>query len=128
MKKIEARWQTIFNKYLREKQKTGEMFGYYELKQVSNDFFNFNKIESHQLEGLQAGENSGFVWKLSDQDMREKPFDCFSTPPLPAYLVIKFPDGFYCIRIKEIVKLKNMGIVGINQEIAKNKAEKVIHI
>jgi hypothetical protein len=42
--------------------------------------------------------------------------------------VIKFPDGFYCIRIKEIVKLRDSGAIGITLAQAKEVAEKVIRL
>ena len=124
MKKREARWNTIFNQYLREKK----LLGYFELKQTDKDYFPFSKLEIHQYEGLLASEKEGFVWKLSDQDMREKPFDCLSTPPLPSYLVIKFPDGFYLIRIKDIKTLKNNNEMSITLDKARIIAEKIIKL
>lgn len=126
--KKEANWQILFNQYLREKQSKGEMYGFYELKQTIKDTFPFSKIEINQYDGLQATERAGLVWKLSDQDQRQKPCDTLSIPPLPSYLVIKFPDAFYCIRIKEIVKLRDSGMIGITQDEAKKRAEKIIHI
>lgn len=128
MIKHEQKWQTLFNTYLREKQSKNEMFGYYELKQTIKDFFPFAKIEKVQWDGLQATERSGLVWKWSDEDQRQKPCDCVSIPPLPSYLVIKFPDGFYCIRIGEILKLRDTGMIGITLDEARKRAEKVIHI
>lgn len=124
MNKIEAKWNTIFNAYLRH----SDMLGYFELKYTDKDYFSFYKIEKHQLEGLQASEQNGFVWKLSDQDIREKPFDCFSTPPLPSYLVIVFTNTFYCIRIKKIVKMIDEGLNKITLTEAKRIADKIIHI
>ena len=126
--KREAGWQILFNQYLREKQRKGEMFGFYELKQTIKDSFPFSKIEINQYDGLQATERSGLVWKLSDQDQRQKPCDTLSIPPLPSYIVIKFPDGFYCIRIKEIVQLRDSGQIGITLAKAKEIAEKVIRL
>lgn len=124
MKKYEAKWQTIFNQYLKE----SKMLGYFELKRTENDYLPFNKIEDHQIDGLLACRNNGFVWKLSDEDSRQKPFDCFSTPPLPAYLVIKFPNGFYCIEIEKIIKMKKDGMVRITQDEAEKKASKIIRL
>ena len=126
--KKEAKWQTIFNQYLREKQKNGEMYGFYELKQTNLDYFPFNKIEEHQLDGLLAAEQNGLIWKFSDEDQRQKPFDCISMPPLPSYLVIKFPDGFYCMSISYIWYMINDGMTRITLEQARKKASRVIHI
>jgi penicillin-binding protein-related factor A (putative recombinase) len=128
MKKPEARWQTIWNQYLREKRKKGEMYGFYELKYTSKNSLPFSKIEIHQYEGLQATEKEGLVWKLSDEDRRQKPCDAVCIPPLPSYLVIKFPDAYYIIRIKEIVKLREEGGISITIQQAKNIAEKILVI
>jgi hypothetical protein len=122
MHKPEAKWQTIFNQYLRETK----MPGFFELKCTTNLSFPFSKIEPHQYEGLIAAEKNGLVWKLSDQDMRLKPCDTLSIPALPAYLVIKFPDGYYCLRIGEVVKIRDEGVISITLQKAKEVAEKIV--
>ncbi len=127
IRKQEAKWQTIWNQYIREMRERGTpIYGYFELKQTSKNSLPFSKIEIHQYDGLQALEKSGFVWKFSDQDMREKPIDSQCTPPLPSYLVIKFPDAYYMIRIGEIVKLRENGGISITLEEAKKVAEKIV--
>jgi len=78
MARSEAKWQVIFNQYLREKR----LHGYYELKQTSAETFPFSKIETNQYEGLQATKKEGLVWKLSDEDRRLKPCDTLCIPPL----------------------------------------------
>lgn len=122
MNKKEAKWQTIWNNYLKEKK----IPGFFELKQTEKTYFTFSRIEPHQYEGLQATEKNGLVWKLSDQDSRQKPCDCLSIPPLPSYIVIKFPDGYYMIRIGDIVKLRDEGGISITLEQAKKLAERII--
>lgn len=104
------------------------MKGFFELKQTTSDYFPFSKIERCQYEGLQATEKNGLVWKLSDQDMREKPCDTLSIPALPSYLVIKFKDGFYIIRFSEIVKLREGGAISITRSKAEELAEKIIRL
>jgi penicillin-binding protein-related factor A (putative recombinase) len=126
MKKPEAKWQIIFNQYLREKRKKGEMYGFYELKQTTRNSLPFSKIEIHQYDGLQATEKEGLVWKLSDEDRRQKPCDTICIPPLPSFIVIKFPDAYYIIRIKEIVKLREGGGISITVQQAKDVAEKIL--
>ena len=98
MKKREASFQTIFTKYLRETQ----MQGHFELKQTTGARFLYSKIEEHQIAGLLAGEQRGLVWKYSDEDSRQKPFDCSCMPPMPGYVVIKYPGLFCIIPIKKI--------------------------
>ena len=122
MKKPEAKWQTIWNQYLRE----SKHLGFFELKQTNKDSFPFSKIEIHQYEGLQATEKGGLVWKLSDEDRRQKPCDAIAIPPLPSYLVIKFPDAYYMIRIGDIVKLREEGGISITLEQAKSIAERIV--
>lgn len=124
MKKNEAKWTTIFNQYLKEKK----MYGFFELKYTNLDYFPFSKIEIHQYDGLQATEKNGLIWKLSDQDMREKPCDTLSISPLPSYLVIKFEDGFYMIRIGEIVKMREDGEIAITKKRSEEIAEKIIKL
>lgn len=124
--KKESKWQTIWNQYLREKRKEGKMYGYYELKQSTSGSMPFSKIEIHQYDGLQATEKEGLVWKFSDDDRREKPCDCVCLPPLPSYLVIKFPDAYYMIRITEVVKLREMGLISISLQKAKEIAEQIV--
>lgn len=123
MKRNEAAWQTIWNQYLREKK----YYGYFELK-VAEKALAFSRIESVQYEGLQATEKSGLVWKLSDQDQRPKPCDTISAPPMGSYIVIKFNNAFYVIRIEEIVKLREAGRIAITWEQAKELAEKIVYV
>lgn len=120
----EAKYQTIFNQYLREKK----MHGFFELKYTESETFPFAKIETVQWEGLQATEKNGLVWKLSDEDQRQKPCDCLSIPPLPSYLVIKFKDGFYVIRFKKIIDLRDEGKISISRVDIEKIAEKIIKI
>ena len=124
MKKTEAKFNTILNQYFREKK----LYCFYELKMAEGERFPFYKIEPHQWEGLIATENKGLVWKLSDEDQRQKPCDGFCIPPLPSYLIIKWPDAFYLIRFKDIVVLKEIGREYITKTQAQAKAEKVINI
>lgn len=122
MLKLEAQQQIILNQYLREKK----MYGFFELKVTMLDYFSFSKIEQVQYDGLIATEQNGLVWKLSDLDTRPKPCDSLSIPPMPSYLVIKFKDGFYFIRFRDIVRLKENGDIAITLRKAEELAEKVL--
>ncbi len=122
MKKTEAKAQTLFNQYLREKK----LHGFFELKVAKGGTFNFHDIEDHQYEGLQATEKNGLVWKLSDDDRRKKPCDTLSIPPLPSYLVIQFEKDFYLILIEDLVFLKERDHKSINRDEAKNLAVMVV--
>lgn len=120
--KKEAKWQIVLNQYLRETK----MYGFFELKYTELETFAFAKIETVQWEGLQATEKSGLVWKLSDEDQRQKPCDCLSIPPLPSYLVIKFKDGFYIIRFSKLVELRDDGKISISRVDVEKIADKII--
>lgn len=122
MKKKEAKWQTIFNQYLREYP----ISGFFELKSTDKDYFPFSKIEIHQYDGLQATKKNGLVWKFSDEDRRQKPCDCVCIPALPSYIVIKFPSAYYMIEIGQIVRLRENGVISITQEVAKDISERII--
>lgn len=120
----ESKDNTILNQYLREKR----MYCYYELKTARGNSFAFSKIEDNQDQGLPALEREGLVWKLSDEDSRKKPCDGFCTPPLPAYLVIKFEQTFYFIQYKHIQKIRDSGEKSINQDEASTIADKIVRI
>lgn len=119
----ESKANTLLNQYLREKR----MYCYYELKVAKGDRFQFSNIETHQDEGLPALQKEGLVWKLSDEDMRRKPCDGLCTPPLPAYLVIRFGESFYFILYGTIALMRADGKKSITLEEAKIVAKKVIH-
>jgi len=99
MKKREASFQTIFNQYLRVKK----LYGHFELKQTTGNSISFNAVKQHQVDGLMSGSLSPFVWKYSDEDQREKPFDCSCIPPIQGYVVIKYPGIFYIIRVQDFI-------------------------
>jgi len=86
MIKHEAKSQVILTRIIRE----CGLRGAFELKQTTGDSLLFNSIPQHQIDGLTAIQTNGFVWKLSDLDIRTKPFDMISTPPMFGYVVIHY--------------------------------------
>lgn len=120
--RVEQKWNTVLNQYFREKK----FYCYYELKQTNSETFHFREIRKVQEEGLPATEKNGLVWKLSDETSRPKPIDGLSTPPLPSYLIIKFKEGFYFIRIKKIIKLIKKGETSISRLKAEEISDKII--
>lgn len=119
----ESKSNTILNQFLREKR----MYCYYELKVVKYKTFAFSKIEINQKEGLPALNQSGLVWKFSDEDSRKKPCDGACLPPLPAYLVLKFGQIFYFIRYQDIEAMMKDGEKSINEDQASVICERLIH-
>lgn len=104
------------------------MYCYYELKVAKAGRFQFSAIEENQDEGLPALQKEGLVWKLSDEDSRRKPCDGFCTPPLPAYLVIRFDNKFYFIMYGLITKLKEEGKKGLNEEDCKKLSTRILTV
>lgn len=100
--KREASFQTIFNKYLR----ASGLCGHFELKQTTGKSIRFDAVKPHQVAGLIAAGSKGFVWKYSDQDQRQKPFDCSSIPPLVGYVVVRFSQWFYIIKAADFLREK----------------------
>lgn len=124
MRKVEAKWNTVLNQYLREKK----MYCFYELKQTNKETFPLSEIREVQWEGLLATEENGLVWKLSDEISRPAPCDGMSIPPLPSYLIIKFKDGFYFIRFNKITKLRKQGIKSVSRSKAEEMSTKIIKL
>lgn len=100
MKKREAKHQILIPKIL----ESLNLFCNYELKQTTTNRLAFSKTEKHQLESLVSAQNAGYHWKHSDQDQRVKPFDGSRVPPIPGYMIIKYPKGFVFIKILEFLK------------------------
>ncbi len=119
----ESKSNTVLNAYLREKR----IYCYYELKVAKGNTLPFSAIEVNQDEGLPALALSGLVWKLSDEDSRKKPCDGFCTPPLPAYLVIKFAQTYYFVLYESIQTMRLIGDKSITEEQARSRADHVVH-
>jgi hypothetical protein len=120
----EAKSNTLLNAYLREKR----LFCYYELKVARGLYFTFSKIEEHQDKGLPALAKEGLVWKLSDEDSRQKPCDGFCAPPLPAYLVIRFKTRYYFIPYEHILDMKANGQKSISEDEASALSVQILKI
>lgn len=75
----------------------------YEVKQTTKEYLNIKQVEDKQIKALLSGEVSGIHWKYSDQDQRIKPFDGSNNPPLPGYIIIKYPKAFTLIRVQKFL-------------------------
>ena len=102
MKKKEANFQTVFNSWLRNVYKKT---GAYELKQTPTNSIAYSRLETHQEDSLLAIKNGAFVYKISDESVGYKPFDCFCLSKTPTYVVILFQLSrtFYLIDISNFV-------------------------
>lgn len=97
--KREANATPYFEKYIQLKK----IYCYFELKQTTTDSILFSSVPEHQIDSLLAQQHSGLLWKHSDSDMRTKPCDGQFTPPLPAYVVIKYKQGYHAISIDNFI-------------------------
>jgi hypothetical protein len=105
MNKSEAKFQTVFNHWLRhvffDKQRQRGGFAF-ELKHTrGKNYLPFSAVKDHQLKALLAAENEGLIYKISDESRGHKPFDCFALRLAPTFIVIKYP-GFFAVIDAEV--------------------------
>lgn len=105
---IESQFQTKFmNWFLHEDNRFCDQ-AVFEPKVTKTGTFNlkqWRKKQPHQYLRLRdaAGEK-GVFWKISDLDVRQKPFDCIFVSNVPSYLVIWYDKHkvFFNIPFHEI--------------------------
>lgn len=102
MQKKEAQFNTLFNSWLRNVYKKT---GAYELKQTAESSIPYSRLEKHQEDALLAVSNGTFVYKISDESIGFKPFDCFCFSNSPAFVVVLYQKSktFYLITINNWV-------------------------
>jgi penicillin-binding protein-related factor A (putative recombinase) len=102
MKKLEAKYQTIWNHYA----SVAKFYGYFETKYTETNTFNLRNIRENQWVGLKNIQENGLCIKYSDLDIREKACDSSNTPPLTAYLIIVYTNVYYAIELNKILEHK----------------------
>lgn len=103
MKKREADFGKQFRAYIRSQK--GIPPAAYELKQTTINYINFNALQEHQENALLAATtNSGILYKAPDDSRGVKPFDFFFLSRSPAFVVVKFPQGFEGISIESWIQ------------------------
>ena len=107
MRKREAAFQTQFNLWLRDNYKGS---GVFELKQTSKDYLSFDAVKEHQIAGLLAAKHGTLVHKISDETRGYKPFDSFILRNTPAYIVIKYPQGFVILDVDSFMNESSSSI------------------
>lgn len=106
MQKKEATFNTTFNSWLRNVYKKT---GAYELKQTAESSIPYSRLEQHQEDALLAVSNGTFVYKISDESIGFKPFDCFCYSNNPAFVVVLYQKSgiFYLITINNWVHYRD---------------------
>lgn len=103
MKKREAGHTPRIEKFLKTKQ----LHCNWEIKQTTRDSFPFAEVPDHQINSLVAAQEEGYTWKHSDADPRTKPFDGSTIPPLPGYIIIKYPKAFVMITVNNFIHIRS---------------------
>lgn len=99
--------------------KLKRIYGNIEVKQTTTNRFNLSNFEEQQVASLLASELSGLVWKHSDADPRLKPCDISSMPPIPSYIVIKYPKSIFFIWTYHIHQYIINGVKSLTSEEAR---------
>lgn len=84
---LEKDFQTDFNKWLKHiHYKTGA----FELKIADGNSLSFSAVTPHQQDALYATKHGNLVYKIPDDGMAQRPFDCFMMVMVPAFVVVMF--------------------------------------
>ncbi len=122
MIKREAKWNIVFNHWIKEKYKRTACF---ELKQTETLSLPFSSVKDHQIAALLAASNKGLVFKIPDGSFSPSPFDCFSMFGVPAFVVIKYPASFEMITIDNFLHARD---TSIKKSLTYNQAKKISSI
>lgn len=101
MNKREAAFQTKFNRWLKYEYKRKRVVSSaFELKSATSSALPFAEVRLHQKESLLAAKHSRMVYKIPDDSIGYKPFDCFVLDSSAAFIVVQYPSGvFYLVDI-----------------------------
>ena len=97
--KREANITPTIKKFLKQ----NKIYCNWEAKQTTTDSLLFSAVDDHQVNSLIAGQEYGIDWKYSDADPRTKPCDGSNNPPLPGYIIIKYPKGITFITVNNFI-------------------------
>jgi len=88
----ETEFQSLFTKWFPNARKAINMDHSMvkELKVTNTHKFEFKNIKPHQIPFLLRAKHDCVYYKISDQSLGLKPFDCFQVCRVPAYLIILF--------------------------------------
>ena len=100
MKKREAAFNSLFNRWLRVEWTQSEPAAF-ELKRTIKESLPFSALAEHQKQSLCNVEDAGLIYKIPDDSISYKPFDCFYLKGR-GYVVVSFGakiDEFFIIPI-----------------------------
>lgn len=128
----ESDFQSEFTKYLKKNWEGGSVA--FELKICKKPSMNFKCVEEHQVYYLTQAKHGKVVWKISDLDLRTKPFDSFVLQNSKAFVVILFytarqPKVACCIDIDDFLdEQKTCGRKSLTRERAIELSNELIRI
>lgn len=98
MIKREAKLQVRFGHWLKAVYMERYAMGAFELKYCVGDSLPFSAVKAHQIAALVAVKHGKFYYKIPDDSMGAKPYDCFCMSRGDAYVVIEYSvAGFFCL-------------------------------
>jgi hypothetical protein len=101
----EKDFQTLFSEYNSVKK----LIGNFELKDsLGKPSLPYDCFEEHQIPSLLAAEIDGYRHKYSDMDIRLKPFDYSSNPPVQGWIGIRFNRTAYLIHVKKFIAYRDV--------------------
>jgi len=101
MKKREADFGKQFRAWVKNQKDLPSAA--FELKQTTLNYISFSALQEHQEHALLAAATSGVLYKAPDDSRGVKPFDFFFIKRAPAFVVIKYPQGFEGISIENFI-------------------------
>lgn len=118
----ESTFQTKFNSWLRNVYK---VTGAYELKVTNDKSIPYSRLEVHQENWLQTVTNKTAVYKIADDSIGHKPFDCFCLSGMPAYVVVLYVKSktFYLITINNWIYYRDN--VSKRKSLTESEAKKI---
>lgn len=101
----EKNFQSRFSKWLKYRYQGTACF---ELKITKTSSIPFNDVKEHQLNALLNAKHNHIEFKIPDDSIGQKPFDCFRLEKVPSYVVIQYyrhgQDEFIMIDIDDFIK------------------------
>jgi hypothetical protein len=100
----EKDFQKKFSKWLRYNNHINAV---YELKLTKTGSLPFNAVKEHQINALQIARNYFMIYKIPDDTISQKPFDCFKICNCEAFVVVQFykprANHFYLIDVERFI-------------------------
>lgn len=84
---LEKNFQSDFNRWAKN---IWGMTGAFELKVSEGNSLPFSAVKDHQVAALQMAAGKGIVYKIGDDSLGQKPFDCFVLAGVQAWIVVMF--------------------------------------